>query len=176
MSVLLQVYSLLEKATQNRAVAATQCNERSSRSHSVFRLKLVGENHLTGEKCQGIPSWVSLNIAPPPNGRQGERESFFQATHWFGHPILIKTLSSTLTRQERILLKPPLYYLKLFKCSNSLIHMVPVEMFSPALFRTSIDYSPHLRFLCSRIMFLRELLVCTQTSFSFPFENCASGQ
>ncbi|XP_078355961.1 carboxy-terminal kinesin 2-like, partial [Oculina patagonica] len=48
-----QVYSLLEKATQNRAVAATQCNERSSRSHSVFRLKLVGENLLTGEKCQG---------------------------------------------------------------------------------------------------------------------------
>ena len=47
------MYSLLEKATQNRAVAATQCNERSSRSHSVFRLKLVGENHLTGEKCQG---------------------------------------------------------------------------------------------------------------------------
>ena len=53
MPFILQVYSLLEKATQNRAVAATQCNERSSRSHSVFRLKLTGENHLTGEKCQG---------------------------------------------------------------------------------------------------------------------------
>ena len=50
------MYSLLEKATQNRAVAATQCNERSSRSHSVFRLKLVGENQLTGEKCQGTTS------------------------------------------------------------------------------------------------------------------------
>ena len=98
-SVLFQVYSLLEKATHNRAVAATQCNERSSRSHSVFRLKLVGENHLTGEKCQGMQRWVSLDFAPPPNGRQGERESFFQATHWFGHPILIKTRSSTLTRQ-----------------------------------------------------------------------------
>ena len=54
LSFILQVYSLLEKATQNRAVAATQCNERSSRSHSVFRLKLTGENHLTAEKCQGI--------------------------------------------------------------------------------------------------------------------------
>ena len=52
---LLQVYSLLEKATQNRAVAATQYNKLSSRSHSVFRLTLVGENHLTHEKCQGIP-------------------------------------------------------------------------------------------------------------------------
>ncbi|CAH3197146.1 unnamed protein product, partial [Porites evermanni] len=55
-----QVYSLLEKATQNRAVAATQCNERSSRSHSVFRLKLVGENHLTGEKCQGTLNLIDL--------------------------------------------------------------------------------------------------------------------
>ena len=62
LSFILQVYSLLEKATQNRAVAATQCNERSSRSHSVFRLKLTGENHLTGEKCQGTesfePTWT----------------------------------------------------------------------------------------------------------------------
>lgn len=55
-----QVYSLLEKATQNRAVAATQCNERSSRSHSVFRLKLVGENQLTGEKCQGTLNLIDL--------------------------------------------------------------------------------------------------------------------
>lgn len=55
-----QVYSLLEKATQNRAVAATQCNERSSRSHSVFRLKLTGENHLTAEKCQGTLNLIDL--------------------------------------------------------------------------------------------------------------------
>lgn len=55
-----QVYSLLEKATQNRAVAATQCNERSSRSHSVFRLKLVGENQMTGEKCQGTLNLIDL--------------------------------------------------------------------------------------------------------------------
>lgn len=31
-----QVTSLLDKACENRAVAATKCNERSSRSHSVF--------------------------------------------------------------------------------------------------------------------------------------------
>lgn len=55
-----QVYYLLEKATQNRAVAATQCNERSSRSHSVFRLKLVGENQMTGEKCQGTLNLIDL--------------------------------------------------------------------------------------------------------------------
>ena len=57
-----QVYYLLEKATQNRAVAATQCNERSSRSHSVFRLKLVGENQMTGEKCQGMEACVCCSL------------------------------------------------------------------------------------------------------------------
>ena len=49
-----QVYSLLKTAAQNRAVGATKCNERSSRSHSVFTLKLTGKNHLTHEKCQGM--------------------------------------------------------------------------------------------------------------------------
>ena len=49
----LQVSSLLHIAYENRAVAATNCNERSSRSHSVFRLKLTGSNELTGEQCQG---------------------------------------------------------------------------------------------------------------------------
>ena len=50
---LLQVTRLLERAARNRAVAATQCNERSSRSHSVFRLKLTGKNAKTGEACDG---------------------------------------------------------------------------------------------------------------------------
>ncbi len=49
----LQVTNLLKKASHNRAVAATNCNERSSRSHSVFRLKLTGSNKLTGENCTG---------------------------------------------------------------------------------------------------------------------------
>ena len=33
---------LLKRAQKNRAVAATNCNERSSRSHSVFVLKITG--------------------------------------------------------------------------------------------------------------------------------------
>ena len=48
-----QVARLLERAAQNRAVAATNCNERSSRSHSVFRLQLTGSNKITGENCKG---------------------------------------------------------------------------------------------------------------------------
>ncbi|XP_028411595.1 carboxy-terminal kinesin 2-like [Dendronephthya gigantea] len=55
-----QVSSLLHKAYENRAVAATNCNERSSRSHSVFRLKLTGNNDITGEQCQGTLSLVDL--------------------------------------------------------------------------------------------------------------------
>ena len=49
-----QVSTLLERASSSRAVAATLMNERSSRSHSVFMLKVRGVNPLTNEKCEGI--------------------------------------------------------------------------------------------------------------------------
>ena len=51
--LVLQVTALLERAGKNRAVAATLCNEHSSRSHSVFRLKLTGNNDKTGQSSQG---------------------------------------------------------------------------------------------------------------------------
>ena len=51
--LVLQVSALLERAGKNRAVAATLCNEHSSRSHSVFRLKLTGNNDKTGQSSQG---------------------------------------------------------------------------------------------------------------------------
>lgn len=44
---------LLERASSRRAVAATLMNERSSRSHSVFSLKVRGVNPLTEERCEG---------------------------------------------------------------------------------------------------------------------------
>ncbi|XP_046861736.1 carboxy-terminal kinesin 2-like isoform X1 [Xenia sp. Carnegie-2017] len=55
-----QVSSLLRKAYENRSVAATNCNDRSSRSHSVFQLKLLGSNEITGEQSQGLLSLVDL--------------------------------------------------------------------------------------------------------------------
>ncbi|EDO34961.1 predicted protein, partial [Nematostella vectensis] len=55
-----QVYSLLKTASQNRAVGATACNERSSRSHSVFIMKLTGENSITEESCSGTLNLVDL--------------------------------------------------------------------------------------------------------------------
>ncbi|KAL9583977.1 MAG: hypothetical protein Q9203_004850 [Teloschistes exilis] len=55
-----KVESILKKAASNRSVAATKANERSSRSHSVFILKLTGENSTTGEKSEGTLNLVDL--------------------------------------------------------------------------------------------------------------------
>lgn len=54
------VESILKNADANRSVAATKANERSSRSHSVFILKLIGENHITGERSEGTLNLVDL--------------------------------------------------------------------------------------------------------------------
>lgn len=54
------VESILKNADANRSVAATKANERSSRSHSVFILKLMGENHITGERSEGTLNLVDL--------------------------------------------------------------------------------------------------------------------
>ncbi|KAF1942794.1 carboxy-terminal kinesin 2 [Clathrospora elynae] len=63
-SVLLEgpesVEKILDTASKNRTVAATKANMRSSRSHSVFILKLVGTNSITGEKSEGTLNLVDL--------------------------------------------------------------------------------------------------------------------
>ncbi|KAJ3242938.1 kinesin-like nuclear fusion protein [Chytriomyces hyalinus] len=55
-----EVQSLLRRASTNRAVAATNSNEHSSRSHSVFTLRLKGTNSLTGESCEGTLNLIDL--------------------------------------------------------------------------------------------------------------------
>lgn len=55
-----RVESILRRAAANRSVAATRANERSSRSHSVFILKLIGENTITGERSEGTLNLVDL--------------------------------------------------------------------------------------------------------------------
>ena len=55
-----KVESMLRDASANRSVAATNANERSSRSHSVFILRLVGENSITGERSEGTLNLVDL--------------------------------------------------------------------------------------------------------------------
>ncbi|RKO98564.1 hypothetical protein CXG81DRAFT_6275, partial [Caulochytrium protostelioides] len=51
---------LLNRARANRAVAATNMNERSSRSHSVFTLRLAGKNQITGEDGEGVLNLIDL--------------------------------------------------------------------------------------------------------------------
>jgi kinesin family protein C1 len=55
-----QVEGILEQAMARRSVAATSSNERSSRSHSVFILKLQGINTITGETSKGTLNLVDL--------------------------------------------------------------------------------------------------------------------
>ena len=55
-----QIYDLLKTASENRAVAATACNERSSRSHSVFSLRLQGYNNATEETRFGVLNLIDL--------------------------------------------------------------------------------------------------------------------
>ncbi|TFY69301.1 hypothetical protein EVJ58_g500 [Rhodofomes roseus] len=55
-----QVRTLLSLAQSRRTVAATLMNERSSRSHSVFTLRIRGDNTLTGEACEGSLNLVDL--------------------------------------------------------------------------------------------------------------------
>ncbi|KAH0544921.1 hypothetical protein FGG08_001001 [Glutinoglossum americanum] len=55
-----KVESILKRATANRTVASTKANERSSRSHSVFILRLTGVNEITGEKSDGTLNLVDL--------------------------------------------------------------------------------------------------------------------
>lgn len=58
-----EVEALLHLAHQNRAVARTAQNERSSRSHSVFQLQILGEHPSRGLQC-GAPSalWIWLGV------------------------------------------------------------------------------------------------------------------
>jgi kinesin family protein C1 len=55
-----QVRALLARAQSRRTVAATLMNERSSRSHSVFTLRVTGVNPATGERCDAALNLVDL--------------------------------------------------------------------------------------------------------------------
>jgi kinesin family protein C1 len=58
-----QVASLLRRAGKARAQAKTLCNERSSRSHSVFILKIDGHNTSSLETCSGVLNLVSASVS-----------------------------------------------------------------------------------------------------------------
>ncbi|KAI8881596.1 C-terminal kinesin [Backusella circina FSU 941] len=55
-----QVRLMLKRANHNRATASTNLNDRSSRSHSVFTLHIIGANKSTGEELTGILNLIDL--------------------------------------------------------------------------------------------------------------------
>jgi kinesin family protein C1 len=69
------VESILKQAAANRSVAATKSNERSSRSHSVFILKLAGRNSTTNETSEGTLNLVDLAGSErlKQSGAEGDR-------------------------------------------------------------------------------------------------------
>jgi kinesin family protein C1 len=69
------VESMLKQAANNRSVAATKSNERSSRSHSVFILKLIGRNSTTNETSEGTLNLVDLAGSErlKQSGAEGDR-------------------------------------------------------------------------------------------------------
>lgn len=75
------VFDILRKAQGSRSVGKTQSNERSSRSHSVFTLRLEGSNHLTGETCDSQLNLVDLAGSErlSSSGASGERLKETQA-------------------------------------------------------------------------------------------------
>jgi kinesin family protein C1 len=55
-----QVFRLLASAGKSRAVAETLCNDRSSRSHSVFTMRIAGSNAVTNESIEGLLNMIDL--------------------------------------------------------------------------------------------------------------------
>lgn len=55
-----EALEMLRSANKRRATAATDANERSSRSHSVFTIKIKGNNQKSGELKAGLLNLVDL--------------------------------------------------------------------------------------------------------------------
>eukprot|EP01091_Cochliopodium_minus_P015078 TRINITY_DN5272_c0_g1_i2.p1 TRINITY_DN5272_c0_g1~~TRINITY_DN5272_c0_g1_i2.p1 ORF type:complete len:672 (-),score=205.91 TRINITY_DN5272_c0_g1_i2:52-2067(-) len=55
-----QIYKFLEKANKNRSMGRTNMNDRSSRSHTVFTLKIQGTNKVTSAKTKAVLNLIDL--------------------------------------------------------------------------------------------------------------------
>lgn len=55
-----QLEALMTAATKVRSTSATKCNEHSSRSHYIFRMRLSGKNAKTGDTTEGELNLVDL--------------------------------------------------------------------------------------------------------------------
>ncbi|XP_058806809.1 protein claret segregational-like [Phymastichus coffea] len=82
----------LEIAQENRAIAATQSNERSSRSHSVARIRLIGTHKEKQEICIGNLNLVDLagseRLKNEEAARIAETKNINKSLANLGHVIL----------------------------------------------------------------------------------------
>ncbi|SCV06047.1 LANO_0H20934g1_1 [Lachancea nothofagi CBS 11611] len=87
------VNGILTRALRMRSTAATQANLRSSRSHSVFIIKLRGHNTTSGEQSAGILNLVDLagseriNASQPQVDRLRETQNINKSLSCLGDVI-----------------------------------------------------------------------------------------
>ena len=55
-----EMYNIIEAATKKRVVAETNCNERSSRSHSIFQLRITAKNTDLKSERNGALNLIDL--------------------------------------------------------------------------------------------------------------------
>ncbi|CAG8588223.1 9703_t:CDS:2, partial [Acaulospora colombiana] len=72
---------VLRVAAQNRAVAATKCNARSSRSHSVFMIRLAGSNDNLKESRVGSLNLIDLAGSERLSKSESKGDQLQEAKH-----------------------------------------------------------------------------------------------
>lgn len=85
-----QLYELMRVASSNRATAATAGNERSSRSHAVTRLEVVGRHANRPEKLVGFINLVDLagSESPKTSTRMDETKNINRSLSELSNVIL----------------------------------------------------------------------------------------
>lgn len=87
-----ELHKCLRIAQQNRAVAATKCNDRSSRSHSVARIRLIGTHEKNQERSVGNLNLVDLagseRLKDEAIARQTETKNINKSLSNLGNVIL----------------------------------------------------------------------------------------